>query len=150
MEEARRIVRLESCRAWPEKADRARLEDCRTSMVGLLRARQAILNHVIRWSATAQLLADPQERPIWDWTKMRHQIDAMVYGYIEKNYKDEPRLIETLPAWMLLAQSSITTSLIATDCQPGSIGALPISCSGSKPLRYIARRVSSGAIPIGS
>ena len=44
---------------------------------------------------------DPQERPIWDWTKMRHQIEAMVYGYIEKNYKDEPRLIETLPAWML-------------------------------------------------
>ena len=44
---------------------------------------------------------DPQERPIWDWTKMRHQIEAMVYGYIEKNYTDEPRLIETLPAWML-------------------------------------------------
>src|SRR5262249_12893424 len=42
----------------------------------------------------------PQERPIWDWTKMRHQIEAMVYGYIEKNHKDEPRLkwrkIETL------------------------------------------------------
>ena len=44
---------------------------------------------------------DPQERPIWDWTKMHHQIEAMVYGYIEKNYKDEPRLIETLPAGML-------------------------------------------------
>ena len=29
MEEARRIVRLESCRAWPEKADRARLEELR-------------------------------------------------------------------------------------------------------------------------
>jgi hypothetical protein len=45
--------------------------------------------------------SDPQERPIWDWTKMRHQIEAMVYGYIEKNYKDEPRLIETLPVGML-------------------------------------------------
>jgi hypothetical protein len=44
---------------------------------------------------------DPQERPIWDWTKMRHQIEAMVYGYIEKNYKNEPRLIETLSGWML-------------------------------------------------
>src|SRR5215471_8461695 len=44
---------------------------------------------------------DPQARPIWDWMKMRHQIEAMVYGYIEKNYKDEPRLIEALPAWML-------------------------------------------------
>jgi hypothetical protein len=42
---------------------------------------------------------DPQERPIWDWIKIHHQIDAMVYGYIEKNYKDEPRIIETLPAW---------------------------------------------------
>jgi hypothetical protein len=25
----------------------------------------------------------------------------MVFGYIEKNYKEEPRLIETLPAGML-------------------------------------------------
>ena len=44
---------------------------------------------------------DPQERPIWDWTRIHHQIDAMVYGYIEKNYKDEPRIIETLPTGML-------------------------------------------------
>ena len=44
---------------------------------------------------------DPQERPVWDWTRIHHQIDAMVYGYIEKNYKDEPRVIETLPAGML-------------------------------------------------
>jgi hypothetical protein len=44
---------------------------------------------------------DPQERPIWDWTKMRHQIEAMVYGYIEKNYKDENRLVEALPGRML-------------------------------------------------
>ena len=44
---------------------------------------------------------DPQERPIWDWTRIHHQIEAMVYGYIEKNYKDEPRIIETLPTGML-------------------------------------------------
>ena len=44
---------------------------------------------------------DPQERPVWDWTRIHHQIEAMVYGYIEKNYKDEPRIIETLPAGML-------------------------------------------------
>ena len=44
---------------------------------------------------------DPQERPIWDWTRIHHQIDAMMYGYIEKNYKDEPRIIETLPTGML-------------------------------------------------
>ena len=51
--------------------------------------------------AYEEIPGDPQERPIWDWTKMRHQIEAMVYGYIEKNYKDEPRVIETLPAGML-------------------------------------------------
>ena len=44
---------------------------------------------------------DPQERPIWDWTRIHHQIEAMVYGYIEKNYKDEPRIIKTLPTGML-------------------------------------------------
>jgi Bifunctional DNA primase/polymerase, N-terminal len=51
--------------------------------------------------AYEEIPGDPQERPIWDWTKMRHQIEAMVYGYIEKNHKDEPRLIDTLPAGML-------------------------------------------------
>ena len=51
--------------------------------------------------AYEEIPVDPQERPIWDWTKMRHQIEAMVYGYIEKNHKDEPRVIETLPAGML-------------------------------------------------
>ena len=51
--------------------------------------------------AYEEIPGDPQERPIWDWTKMRHQIEAMVYGYIEKNHKDEPRVIETLPAGML-------------------------------------------------
>jgi AAA domain/Bifunctional DNA primase/polymerase, N-terminal len=44
---------------------------------------------------------DPQERPIWDWTKMHQQIEAMVYGYVAKYHKDEPRIIETLPDWML-------------------------------------------------
>ena len=44
-----------------------------------------------------EIPGDPQERPIWDWKRIRHQIEAMVYGYIEKNYKDEPRIIETLP-----------------------------------------------------
>jgi RecA-family ATPase len=51
--------------------------------------------------AYEEIPGDPQERPIWDWTKMRYQIEAMVYGYIEKNHKDEPRVIETLPAGML-------------------------------------------------
>ena len=51
--------------------------------------------------AYEEIPGDPQERPIWDWTKMRHQIEAMVYGYIEKNHKDEPRVVETLPAGML-------------------------------------------------
>ena len=51
--------------------------------------------------AYEEIPGDPQERPIWDWTKMRHQIETMVYGYIEKNHKDEPRLIGTLPAGML-------------------------------------------------
>jgi hypothetical protein len=31
-----------------------------------------------------EIPGDPQERPIWDWTKIRHQIEAMVFGYIEK------------------------------------------------------------------
>jgi hypothetical protein len=44
---------------------------------------------------------NPQERPVWDWIRIHHQIDAMVYGYIEKNCKDEPRIIETLPVGML-------------------------------------------------
>jgi AAA domain/Bifunctional DNA primase/polymerase, N-terminal len=48
-----------------------------------------------------EIPGNPQERPIWDWTRIHHQIDAMVYGYIEKNYKDEPRIIETLPTGML-------------------------------------------------
>ena len=51
--------------------------------------------------AYAEIPGDPQDRPIWDWTKMRHQIEAMVYGYIEKNHKDEPRIIETLPGGLL-------------------------------------------------
>jgi hypothetical protein len=48
-----------------------------------------------------EIPGNPQERPVWDWTRIHHQIDAMVYGYIEKNYKDEPRIIETLPTGML-------------------------------------------------
>jgi hypothetical protein len=48
-----------------------------------------------------EILGDPQKRPIWDWTKMRHQIEAMVYGYIAKYHNDEPRIIETLPDLML-------------------------------------------------
>jgi hypothetical protein len=51
--------------------------------------------------AYEEIPGDPQQRPIWDWTRIHHQIDAMVFGYIEKNYKDEPRIIETLPAGML-------------------------------------------------
>jgi hypothetical protein len=51
--------------------------------------------------AYEEIPCDPQDRPIWDWTKMRHQIEAMVYGYIEKNHKDEPRIIETLPGGLL-------------------------------------------------
>jgi hypothetical protein len=48
-----------------------------------------------------EIPGDPQERPIWDWAKMRQQIDAMVYGYIAKYHKDAPRIIETLPSSML-------------------------------------------------
>jgi Bifunctional DNA primase/polymerase, N-terminal len=48
-----------------------------------------------------EIPGDPQERSVWDWTKMRQQIEAMVYGYIEKNYKDSPRLIDALPTPML-------------------------------------------------
>src|SRR5262249_3199941 len=59
--------------------------------------------------AYEEIPGDPQERPIWDWTKMRHQIEAMVYGYIEKNHKDEPRLIETLPGGMLEKWRTIET-----------------------------------------
>jgi Bifunctional DNA primase/polymerase, N-terminal len=51
--------------------------------------------------AYEEMPGDPQERPVWDWTKMRHQIEAMVYGYIDKNHKNEPRVIETLPTGML-------------------------------------------------
>src|SRR5262249_40782098 len=47
-----------------------------------------------------EIPGDPQERPIWDWTRMRHQIEAMVFGYIEKNHKDEPRLIGPFPPGM--------------------------------------------------
>ena len=60
--------------------------------------------------AYEEIPVDPQERPIWDWTKMRHQIEAMVYGYIEKNHKDEPRVIETLPAGMLEKWRKIESS----------------------------------------
>ena len=51
---------------------------------------------------------DPQERPIWDWTKMRHQIDAMVYGYIEKNYKGEPYFRLSPTSMGVLLRSSTT------------------------------------------
>jgi hypothetical protein len=51
--------------------------------------------------AYEEIPGDPHERPIWDWSKMRQQIDAMVYGYIAKYHKDAPRVIETLPESML-------------------------------------------------
>jgi hypothetical protein len=51
--------------------------------------------------AYEEIPGDPQQRPIWDWNKIRLQIEAMVYGYIKKNYKDQPRIIETLPDSML-------------------------------------------------
>jgi len=51
--------------------------------------------------AYEEIPGDPQQRPIWDWKKMRLQIEAMVYGYIAKNYKDQPRIIETLPNQLL-------------------------------------------------
>jgi hypothetical protein len=44
---------------------------------------------------------DPQERPIWDWNKMRQQIEAMVYGYVKKYHREQPRIIEMLPNSML-------------------------------------------------
>ena len=51
--------------------------------------------------AYEEIPGDPQERPIWDWNNMRQQIEAMVYGYIKKYYKEQPRIVETLPAGML-------------------------------------------------
>jgi len=44
---------------------------------------------------------DPQERPIWDWNRILVRIEAMVYGYIAKYHKDQPRIVETLPNSML-------------------------------------------------
>jgi len=54
-----------------------------------------------------EIPGDPQERPIWDWNKIRLQIEAMVYGYIKKNHTDQPRIIETLPHSMLEKWRSI-------------------------------------------
>jgi hypothetical protein len=60
--------------------------------------------------AYAQIPGDPQERPIWDWNKQRHQIEAMVYGYISKYHKEQPRIIETLPTPMLEKWREIETA----------------------------------------
>jgi hypothetical protein len=48
-----------------------------------------------------EIPGDPQARPIWNWNKMDHQIHEMVYGYIYKFHKTQPRIVETLPASML-------------------------------------------------
>jgi len=48
-----------------------------------------------------EIPVDPQERPIWDWNRIRQQIEAMVYGYIAKYHEDQPRIVETLPDSML-------------------------------------------------
>ena len=38
--------------------------------------------------AYEEIPGDPQERPIWDWNRIRQQIEAMVYGYIAKYHED--------------------------------------------------------------
>ena len=51
--------------------------------------------------AYEEIPGDPQERPIWDWVQMRHQIEAMVYGYIAKYHGEQPRIVEALPSSLL-------------------------------------------------
>ena len=51
--------------------------------------------------AYEEIPGDPQERPIWDWNRIRTQIEAMVYGYIAKYHGEQPRIVETLPRSML-------------------------------------------------
>jgi AAA domain len=51
--------------------------------------------------AYEEIPGDPQERPIWDWNRIRSQIEAMVYGYIAKYHGELPRIVETLPNQML-------------------------------------------------
>src|SRR3984885_316942 len=51
--------------------------------------------------AYEEIPGDPQERPIWDWNRIRSQIEAMVYGYIAKYHAEQPRIVETLPNLML-------------------------------------------------
>ena len=51
--------------------------------------------------AYEEIPGDPQVRPIWDWNRIRSQIEAMVYGYIAKYHGELPRIVETLPNQML-------------------------------------------------
>ena len=60
--------------------------------------------------AYEEIPVDPQERPIWDWNRIRQQIEAMVYGYIAKYHEDQPRIVETLPDSMLKKWRAIEQS----------------------------------------
>ena len=60
--------------------------------------------------AYEEIPVDPQERPIWDWNRIRQQIEAMVYGYIAKYHGDQPRIVETLPNSMLKKWRAIEQS----------------------------------------